>query len=105
MAITTRELALDYTPPYDWERVHAFIKKRLITDVEWLDESSYGRTFTNCGISGSFTATHRPRENTFHVQIETKAGPTCPGDLIATIRRVLDLDANSAAIDEHLRTN
>ena len=46
MAITTRELALDYTPPYDWERVHAFIKKRLITDVEWLDESSYGRTFT-----------------------------------------------------------
>ena len=105
MATTTRELALDYTPPYDWERVHAFIKKRQITDVEWLDESSYGRTFTTCGISGSFTATHRPRENTFHVQIETKAGPACPDNLIATIRRVLDLDANSAAIDEHLRTN
>ena len=104
MAITTRELTLDYTPPYDWERVRAFIKKRLIVGVEWLDECSYGRTLTTGGIPGRFTATHRPRENTFHVHIETKIHPSCPDDLVANIRRVLDLDANSAAIDEHLRS-
>ncbi len=87
-----------YQPPYDWSMVHDFLAMRLVKTLEWETTSSYGRTFQTEGIKGAFTATHEPEYNRFAVELlvddDAVLEPVC-----ANIRRILDLDADSQAID------
>lgn len=96
------ELLLSYRPLYDWASLQGFLEHRLIPGLEWSDKNHYGRTFQlDNGVQGHFTAEHRPDKNAFKVRIEThQPGALLP--LVRTIKRLLDLDADSQRIDDFL---
>lgn len=95
-------LFLSYRPPYAWDRMQAFLALRQVPGLEWVGEDHYGRTLvTEDGTTGHFTAVHCPGQHGFRVQLQLQQPvPLLP--IIQQIRRVLDLDAEIATIDDHL---
>lgn len=96
------QLFLSYRPPYDWAALRGFLQTRLIETLEWCGDDHYGRTFRLAnGASGRFTARHRPERFGFDVSLQfSQPVPLLP--VVRTIRRLLDLDADSSTIDAHL---
>lgn len=97
-------LFLGYRPPYDWDAVRKFYEVRQISDLEVLGENSYSRSFSYRGCVGWFAATHVPDKHGFRIELALSR----PGHTLAVvqhIRRVLDLDADTDAIAQHLSSN
>lgn len=98
-------LIFNYQPPYDWAHLQQFLSLRLMNSVEKLGSSSYGRNFHYFDGSeyqkGHFSATHRPDKNAFNVSIELENSHQLY-PVSQTIRRVLDLNANTGLIEQHL---
>ncbi len=100
-------LLLSYRPPYAWSALRDFLQARLIPGLEWCSEHSYGRTFRwpqadGAFLEGYFTARHRPERCGFSVTLElSRPGSLLP--IIRNIRRLLDLDADIALIEEQLK--
>ncbi len=95
-------LKLFYRPPYRWRDMQKFLSARFIPGLEWVDENSYGRTFTWLNASGRFTAVHIEGGNRFDVSIELSNLAPLKA-VVNNIRRVLDLDADMATVEHHLR--
>ncbi len=96
------EIMLAYRPPYNWDYLHQFFSSRLIPGLEWLDDNSYGRTFSHEGCTGYFTAYHQPEKSAFRVELQLSDLSYLPR-VMKTIRRCLDLDADSLLIEARLR--
>ncbi len=96
------QLQLSYRPPYDWLHMHNFFMARAISNLEWCDEQSYGRTFEWLGCIGSFTAQHVKHENRFDVAIELD-DVTHLKAIVNNIRRLLDLDVDIQAVEQDLQ--
>ena len=101
---STLKLTLPFRPPYNWQALHGFLAKRLIKPIEWLDDKSYGRTFTYASCKGSFNARFVERKNYFVVEIGID-NTLYLQQVINNIRRVLDLDADINLIESHLANN
>ncbi|MFC3034758.1 DNA-3-methyladenine glycosylase 2 family protein [Pseudoalteromonas fenneropenaei] len=101
-ATTKIKLFLPYRPPYNWDALRGFLTHRLITGLEWLDEQSYGRTFTIDGIKGYFTAQIDTERHGFVSEIHVDDVRVLH-QVVANIRRVLDLDANCNLIEAHFQ--
>lgn len=117
----TFSVSLAYRPPYHWAGVRNFYASRLIEGLEWLDNTSYGRTFqfvhTDDVVGekdktdgtaqsariyhGWFTARHDADNTRFIITISLDDLSVLP-QVLATIRRCLDLDADSSVIDTAL---
>ncbi|MCF6219178.1 MAG: helix-turn-helix domain-containing protein [Gammaproteobacteria bacterium] len=95
------KLQLDYRPPYDWCAMRDFFMVRSISDLEWCDEHSYGRTFEWRGCSGCFTARHVADKNSFEITIELD-DVTHLKAIINNIRRILDLDVDIDAVERDI---
>jgi len=95
-------LKLFYRPPYDWSGMHQFWQGRILPAIETLDDNSYQRSFEFNGQQGSFKATHQPEQHCFDVAIQL-ADLKDLRQLVNNIRRILDLDANTEAIESHLK--
>ena len=96
-------LRLGFRPPFDWERLLAYLKMRAMPGVEEITEASYRRSFQLEGASGVIAVTPGKKANTLDVAIRidnVAAGATsAPIRQIATrVRRIFDLDADPAAI-------
>ena len=96
-------LKLFYRPPYDWAGMHRFWQSRTLPAIETLGDHSYGRSFEFNGQKGTFKATHHPDQHYFDVAIQL-ADLKDLRQLVNNIRRILDLDANTEAIETHLKT-
>ena len=107
-------LFLSYRPPYAWSQLRDFLKRRAITPIEWVTDHSYGRNFSwpcrlqenKCNeqnIYGQFTATHNETKNGFDVNIN-RSDINYLMPVVRNIRRILDLDADIASIEQHLST-
>ncbi|MGC3873423.1 DNA-3-methyladenine glycosylase 2 family protein [Halomonas sp. GXIMD04776] len=94
-------LQLIYRPPFAWERLRHFLARRLIEGQEWLGDDFYGRTFVWSGAKGHFTATHDPQQHCFRVAL-TIDDVSVLQAVVGNIRRLLDLDADTRAIEDHL---
>ncbi|WP_223789247.1 AlkA N-terminal domain-containing protein [Marinicella meishanensis] len=94
-------LKLSYRPPYNWSQVHDFLAARLIPGLEQLTANRYGRTFDWPGGRGAFTATHQADQHAFVVKLQLSDISQLRW-VINNIRRVLDLDADTAVIEAHL---
>ncbi|QTF92185.1 AlkA N-terminal domain-containing protein [Halomonas sp. BM-2019] len=94
-------LWLAYRPPYAWEALRAFHAARAIPGLEWLGEHHYGRTFCWGEARGHFTAEHHPQRHAFRVRLVTDV-PARLAPVVRRIRRLLDLDADTATIEAHL---
>ncbi|WP_404344107.1 AlkA N-terminal domain-containing protein [Pseudoalteromonas mariniglutinosa] len=94
-------LTLAFRPPYNWAALQQFLQKRLIVPLEWLSDSSYGRTFNEGDYYGYFNAHYIPEKHHFKVQILI-SDTRYLQQVISNIRRVLDLDADTNVIEQHL---
>ncbi|WP_347554616.1 AlkA N-terminal domain-containing protein [Robbsia sp. KACC 23696] len=118
-------LPLVYRPPYAWDHVLAFLRRRVIAGVEFADDDSYARVLSwpvptgtamaaQQGVAeaetppgrvamrdGWFRVTHAPRNNAIVVQISASLTPVL-AQVLPCIRRLFDLDAQPDRIDAHL---
>lgn len=95
-------LKLYYRPPYDWSYVQSFFMVRAVTNLEWGDKESYGRTFEYSGSRGYFTARHIPSEHAFKLAIELD-DITQLKAIVSNVRRLLDLDVDVHAVEYDLQ--
>ena len=102
------ELKLYYRPPYNWKHLQGFFAARMIEGLEWVDETSYGRTFTwdnkEASCKGQFTAYHNQQKHRFDVKIEID-NLALLKPVANNIRRILDLDTDSKAVESCLQSN
>lgn len=91
---------LPYRPPYHWEAMLAFLAARAIPGVEAVASGRYARTIAIGDATGVLTVEPAARSRVkVTVQFpHLHALPT----IIARVRRVFDLAADSVAIDAHL---
>lgn len=97
-------LFLAYRPPYDWRGIQQFFETRQIPGLEQVTRDTYSRSFDCDGNAGFFIATHRESKNGFEVKIFSESHRATLA-VSQGIRRVLDLDANSTEIDQHLHSH
>ncbi len=95
---------LSYRPPYDWAAVRDFYATRQIAGLEAVTNTSYSRSLSHQDCEGLFIATHMPDKQGFHVELSLSQGRYAMA-LIPRIRRLLDLDADSAVINSHLASH
>ena len=94
-------LFLSFRPPYDWPSMQQFLAKRAVDPVEWVDSNSYGRTFEYASCKGQFNAVFDRAKQGFWVDI-TLTDWSHLQAVVANIRRVLDLDADTEVINQQL---
>ena len=102
-SIKSKYLSLEfsYRPPYNWEYIRTFLARRAIPRMEWVDESSYGRTFDFKGVKGCFTATHIAEKCLFDVKLELTEIKELRA-IVKNIRRILDLDVDTTTVEKRL---
>lgn len=94
-------IELQYRSPYSWQHARQFWKRRAIEGTELVDDFSYSRTFTFNNCTGFFRAEFVESERKFNVEIRISDIKQLRL-VIANIRRVLDLDADSEVIQDAL---
>ncbi|MBB3139307.1 DNA-3-methyladenine glycosylase 2 family protein [Halomonas organivorans] len=99
-------LWLAYRPPYAWPALRDFHAGRAIPGLEWVGEEHYGRHIRwdaadGRTATGQFTAEHVPERQAFRVRLELDDLQVL-SPVVRRIRRVLDLDADTATIEAHL---
>ncbi|HSL32984.1 MAG TPA: AlkA N-terminal domain-containing protein, partial [Candidatus Limnocylindrales bacterium] len=95
-------LTLAYDPPYDWDGTIAFLAARAIEGVELVEADRYRRTIEIGGGSGTLEvapAVGRPALAATISFPDVRALP----EIVARVRRVFDLAADSRAIASRLR--
>ncbi len=91
------DLKLHYRPPYDWEFMRLSFDKEKIDNMEWILENKYGRTFTQDGTRGGFTAEIDKKNNCFKVTIELER-ISLLRKIVYKIRRILDVDTDIESV-------
>jgi AraC family transcriptional regulator, regulatory protein of adaptative response / DNA-3-methyladenine glycosylase II len=94
-------LRLRYRAPYDWESMLAYLRMRLITDVELIEGDRYFRTVEVNGKLGSIEVTHLPQRESLGVRIRFPDVRLLPA-IVARVRRLFDLGADIGMIGDHL---
>jgi AraC family transcriptional regulator of adaptative response / DNA-3-methyladenine glycosylase II len=95
------ELGLPFSGAYDWTAMIDFLAARAIPGVELVAGGAYHRTFVLDAASGTIAV--RPVEGATHLVATIHTSDVkALGTIVARLRRLFDLDADSAAIDEHL---
>lgn len=94
-------VTLNYRPPFNWHQMLGFLQVRQIKGLEFIKKNSYGRTFTYQGQLGYFEINHLPHKYAFKVTLEMTE-LTHMRAVIANIRRVFDLNADTQVVEFHL---
>lgn len=94
-------LLLPHTVPYAWGALLAFLAARAVPGVEEVADGAYRRTVALGGASGTVEVRPAPDggrlEATFRLSRLAALAPAAD-----RLRRLFDLDADSATIDAHL---
>ncbi|KFZ37210.1 hypothetical protein HR45_12445 [Shewanella mangrovi] len=104
-------LMMSYRPPYDWQALLAFYRLRAVEGMEWFsqdDRVGYGRTLQiehqgkrlHCAFFAYQQVEHFRLAVT--ITLGAEVNPRLLPQLMQTIRRILDLDADPAAIMQRL---
>ena len=97
----TSTLQLAYRPPYDWPAMLAFLRGRMIQDVEFVTQASYGRTVRLGPHTGWIQVTHAPEKRALLVEFTHSLMPVLPA-LLGRLRHLFDLTARPDLIAAHL---
>ena len=97
-------LKLYYRPPYNWLHMQQFLMARSIPELEWIDEHSYGRTFSWAKSTGRFTAYHCTDKDRFDITLELD-DLSALKPVVQNIRRILDLDVDIEAVTNNLSSH
>jgi AraC family transcriptional regulator, regulatory protein of adaptative response / DNA-3-methyladenine glycosylase II len=99
---TPLTLKLALRPPYDWAHLIGFFKTRAIPGVEDVSEECYTRTISIDSQNGLLAVQYDPAGTHLHVGITLDDTRSLKA-VIERTRRLFDIDADSAAINAHLR--
>jgi AraC family transcriptional regulator of adaptative response / DNA-3-methyladenine glycosylase II len=99
---TAVTMKLGYRPPYDWDRIVAFLAARAIDGVEVVESGRYARTIDIGGRFGSVSVI--PGRGALLATIRF-ADVRALLAIVARLRRLFDLDADVAAIGAHLSSD
>jgi AraC family transcriptional regulator of adaptative response / DNA-3-methyladenine glycosylase II len=93
---------LGYRPPYDWDRMIAFLEARAVKGVEIVEPGRYARTIALKGFYGSVVV--KPGNAQL---IATIRFPDVLAllSIVARLRHLFDLDADVTTIGAHLSTD
>jgi AraC family transcriptional regulator, regulatory protein of adaptative response / DNA-3-methyladenine glycosylase II len=94
------QLLLRYQPPYDWDSMLEFLRRRAIPGVERVGERQYTRTIELDGKQGLISV-EPAAGNALRAVIRFPSVAALPA-IIARVRRVFDLAADAQAISGHL---
>lgn len=97
----TSALQLSYRPPYDWEAMLAFLRRRALLGVEHVDHQSYARTVRLGAHSGWIRVTQRSEKNVLQVEFTHSLNAVLPV-LLRRLRNLFDLSARPDLITQHL---
>ena len=97
---------LGYRPPYRWDDLLAFLRRRAIVGVEVVDDVSYARTVRLRSHGGEerlgwIRVEHAPRMDALEVGLSASLLPEV-SRVLARVRGLFDLHADPAAIDDFL---
>lgn len=98
----TATLQLSYRPPLHWTGILDFLKARMMTDVESLDDGVYRRTVRVGAHRGWIAVQHLPSKNALSVEFARSLTPALPA-LLSRLRNLFDLSARPDLIAAHLR--
>jgi AraC family transcriptional regulator of adaptative response / DNA-3-methyladenine glycosylase II len=98
-------IRLAYRPPYAWKQMMRYLSARVIPGVEAVQEEGgelhYVRSVRLGGIDGWLRVSHLPGRCQLRLEAASALAPVLM-PLAARVRGQFDLDANPAAIEEHL---
>jgi AraC family transcriptional regulator of adaptative response / DNA-3-methyladenine glycosylase II len=94
-------LSLSYRPPYDWTAVLAWLRPRVTPGVEAVVGDRYQRTVRIAEHAGLVSVGAGPTGPGLEVELSPSLLPVLV-PLLTRLRRLLDLDADPAAVREHL---
>jgi AraC family transcriptional regulator of adaptative response / DNA-3-methyladenine glycosylase II len=97
----TSTLQLSYRPPYDWDRLLAFLAARALTGIEHVTGRSYARTVQLGEAKGWVRVTQSTTKPALMVEFTHTLTPVLPA-LLARLRALFDLDARPDVIARHL---
>lgn len=99
------KLRLAYRPPYQWQRIVAYLAGRAIPGVEAVltenGQDAYVRSVRIGQTQGWLRVTHRAPRAQLEVEVAAALTPVLM-PLLARVRAQFDLDANPGVIDAHL---
>lgn len=96
-----KQLRLNYRPPFNWDHLLAFYRKRAIQGIEEVGENYYSRSFVSAHSRGWFRA-QPGAKNTLDITFDID-DITQLKNMVVQIRRLFDLDADIAVIEQHLQ--
>ena len=94
-------LKLPFSEPYDWRAILEFLAGRAIPGVEAVSGDRYRRTFAQGDATGLLEVCAAPRQSHLLATIHT-SDVKALGPIVVRLRRLFELDADIAAVDEHL---
>lgn len=101
-------LTLAYRPPLNWQHMLAFWRARAVDGLEWVTDHAYGRTVTlpatdySPVAKGWFTVSPIAGKHSLTLRVEIDR-PQALRAVVLRVRQILDLDADVAAIEQHLQ--
>lgn len=95
--MNTMNLTLSSTSRFDWSFFLRFQARRLVKNIEWINNNTYGRTFCLQGEKGFFNLTPR-NETQFDLSLSIENQHIVP-IIVAQITQMLDLKTDVQAID------
>jgi AraC family transcriptional regulator of adaptative response / DNA-3-methyladenine glycosylase II len=94
-------LMLRYRPPYDWKGMIGFLAARAIPGVEVVTADRYARTIDIDGAMGTVAVSPAGGDR-LAVEVRFPKMTALP-TILARVKRVFDLSADPATIEDHLR--
>jgi AraC family transcriptional regulator of adaptative response / DNA-3-methyladenine glycosylase II len=94
-------LQLQYRPPYDWEGVLGFFTRHAVAGVETVNDSGYHRNLCLAGRPATIAVRPVTGRNALELELHAEDHRLLM-PVVASVRRMFDLDANPAAIAQTL---
>lgn len=95
------ELVLPYQAPWQWQQFHSHFALRALKGVESLQANRYSRSFHIDGTDGWFSVAPSAEAPALILRVSPASGACIP-ELTQRVRKMFDLDANPALINQHL---
>lgn len=95
------ELQLHYRPPYDWDGIADFFARHAIAGVESVTAQRYQRNFDTGEARGCLAVSPIAGRHALRLELQL-ADHRLLMPVVATVRRMFDLDANPAAVQQVL---
>lgn len=94
-------ILLSYRPPFDWPLMLGFLKHRQMVNVEQVTNESYARIFQIEQANGWLEVCHHNKKPALVLKVQLSDYKYL-NQVITKVKRIFDLDADMAAIHQHL---